>query len=179
MERVAEWERSSLPRERVLGQKWMEVLSRRLRWRSSFEERLTLHEVELGRPSFLTPEEVKRRMERFLPKRLRGVEFHVDMAHHDPRPLNPWHESKGRASSSMTLPRGGSRESPSSGCSSTFQPKSRSAASMPQPTGTTGSSVEPHGEPWPLRGFWTPPKRTSERPVPCLGGNPMLSFEQN
>jgi len=95
MEKVAEWEKSSLPRERALGQKWVEVLSRRLKWRSAFEEKLTLHEVELGRPSFLTPEEMKRRMERFLPKRLREMEFHVDMAHHDPRPLNPWHESKG------------------------------------------------------------------------------------
>jgi hypothetical protein len=29
----------------------------------------------------------------FLPKPLKGIEFHIDMAHHDPRPLNPWHES--------------------------------------------------------------------------------------
>jgi hypothetical protein len=49
--------------------------------------------MEYGRPFFLTPQEVKKRMEAFLPRSLKGIEFHVDMAHHDPRPLNPWHES--------------------------------------------------------------------------------------
>jgi HD superfamily phosphohydrolase len=93
MEKVLEWEKSSLPRERRLGKKWAEVLSRKLKWTSAFEERLALREMELGRPLFLSPEEVKKRMETFLPKRLRGIEFQVDMAHHDPRPLNPWRES--------------------------------------------------------------------------------------
>ncbi len=94
MEKVLEWEKSSLPRERRLGKKWAEVLSRKLKWTSAFEERLALREMEFGRPFFLPPEEVKKRMETFLPKRLRGIEFQVDMAHHDPRPLNPWHESE-------------------------------------------------------------------------------------
>lgn len=95
MEKVLEWEKSSSPREKRLGRKWAEVLSRKLKWTSAFEEKLALREMEFGRPSFLAPEEVKQRMEAFLPKRLKGIEFHVDMAHHDPRPLNPWHESEG------------------------------------------------------------------------------------
>ena len=95
MEKVLEWEKSSSPREKRLGTKWAEVLSRKLKWTSAFEEKLTLREMEFGRPSFLAREEVKQRMEAFLPKRLKGIEFHVDMAHHDPRPLNPWHESEG------------------------------------------------------------------------------------
>jgi hypothetical protein len=70
-------------------------LSRKLKWSSAFEEKLTLREMEIGRPVFLTPKEVKERMEALLPKRLREIEFHVDMAHHDPRPLNPWRESEG------------------------------------------------------------------------------------
>jgi len=95
MEKVLEWEKSSSPREKRLGRKWAEVLSRKLKWTSAFEEKLALREMEFGRPSFLAPEEVKQRIEAFLPKRLKGIEFHVDMAHHDPRPLNPWHESEG------------------------------------------------------------------------------------
>lgn len=93
MEKVLEWRKSHLPKERQLGEKWAEVLSRRLRWRSAFEEKLSLREMEYGRSFFLTPQEVKKRMETFLPKSLKGIEFHIDMAHHDPRPLNPWHES--------------------------------------------------------------------------------------
>jgi len=95
MEKVLEWERSLSPKERQLGKKWAEVLSRKLKWSSVFEEKLTLREVELGRPSFLTPREVEQRMEAFLPTALKEIEFHIDMAHHDPRPLNPWHESEG------------------------------------------------------------------------------------
>jgi hypothetical protein len=94
MEKVLEWERSSSPRERQLGEKWAEVLSRKLKWSSAFEEKLTLREMEMGRPIFLKPEEVKQRIKAFLPKHLKELEFHVDMAHHDPRPLNPWHESE-------------------------------------------------------------------------------------
>jgi HD superfamily phosphohydrolase len=95
MEEVLRWSRSLSSKERQLGKKWDDVLSRRLKWRSAFEEKLTLREMEFGRPPFLTPQEVKQRMEAFLPKKLKGIEFYIDMAHHDPRPLNPWHESEG------------------------------------------------------------------------------------
>jgi HD superfamily phosphohydrolase len=95
MEEVLRWKHSLSEKERRLGEKWADVLSRKLKWRSAFEEKLTLREMEFGRPPFLAPQEVKQRMEAFLPKRLRGIEFHIDMAHHDPRPLNPWHESEG------------------------------------------------------------------------------------
>ncbi|MFB3884319.1 MAG: HD domain-containing protein [Thermodesulfobacteriota bacterium] len=95
MEKVLEWKESGSATERRLGKKWSDILSRKLRWSSVFEEKLTLREIELGRPSFLTPQEVKQRMEAFLPKKVREIEFHIDMAHHDPRPLNPWHESEG------------------------------------------------------------------------------------
>ena len=94
MEKVLEWKKSLSFRERQLGEKWAEVLSRKLKWSSTFEEKLTLREMEMGRPIFLKPEEVRQRIKMFLPKRLKELEFHVDMAHHDPRPLNPWHESK-------------------------------------------------------------------------------------
>jgi uncharacterized protein len=94
MEKVLEWKKSLSLRERQLGQKWAEVLSRKLKWSSAFEEKLTLREMEMGRPIFLKPGEVKQRIKMFLPKRLKDLEFHVDMAHHDPRPLNPWHESE-------------------------------------------------------------------------------------
>jgi HD superfamily phosphohydrolase len=94
MEKVSEWKGSLSPRERRLGEKWAEVLLRKLRWSSVFEEKLALREMELGQPIFLKPEEMKQRIKTFLPNRLKGIEFHVDMAHHDPRPLNPWHASE-------------------------------------------------------------------------------------
>jgi HD superfamily phosphohydrolase len=95
MEKVLDWKRSLSAQERRLGREWAEVLSRKLKWSSAFEEKLMLRKIEIGRPIFLTPQEVKRRMESFLPKRLKAIEFQIDMAHHDPRPLNPWRESEG------------------------------------------------------------------------------------
>jgi HD superfamily phosphohydrolase len=94
MEEVLEWKGSRSAKERRLGKMWADILSRKLKWSSVFEEKLTLREMEMGRPIFLKPEEVKQRIKAFLPKRLKDLEFHVDMAHHDPRPLNPWHESE-------------------------------------------------------------------------------------
>jgi len=95
MERVMGWKRSASSKERRLGEKWEEILSRKLKWSSVFEEKLTLREMEIGRPIFLTPEEVKKRIKDFLPRSLKEIEFHVDMAHHDPRPLNPWQGTEG------------------------------------------------------------------------------------
>lgn len=97
MERVREWKRSCSAKERRLGEKWEEILSRKLKWSSVFEEKLSLREMEVGRPTFLTPEEVKQRMELFLPRAFKKIEFHVDMAHHDPRPLNPWRDTEGKS----------------------------------------------------------------------------------
>ena len=71
MEKVLEWKRSLSPRERQLGEKWAEVLSRKLKWSSAFEEKLTFREMEMGRPIFLKPEEVKQRIKAFLPKHLK------------------------------------------------------------------------------------------------------------
>jgi HD superfamily phosphohydrolase len=55
MEKVLDWKRSLSAREQRLGREWAEVLSRKLKWSSAFEEKLTLREMEVGRPIFLTP----------------------------------------------------------------------------------------------------------------------------
>ena len=57
MEKVMEWKKSLSTKEKRLGEKWGEVLSRKLKWSSAFEERLTLGEMELGRSIFLEPKE--------------------------------------------------------------------------------------------------------------------------
>lgn len=96
MEKVREWKTSLSQRERHLAEKWNEILSRKLRWRCVFEEKLSLREMEAGRPLFLSPQEVQQRIKHYLPRALKGIDFQVDMAHHDPRPLNPWHETEKR-----------------------------------------------------------------------------------
>ncbi len=94
MEKVREWKKSLSKRERYLAARWDDVLSRKLKWRCVFEEKLSLREMEIGRLSILTPQEVEKRIKAQLPKPLKRIVFQVDMAHHDPRPLNPWLESE-------------------------------------------------------------------------------------
>jgi len=91
IEGVLRWRTSRDAEKRDLGRKWDDLLARRLKWRSVYESILTIKGLEIGRAGFVRREEVEQRIRESLPEEARGVEFHVDMAHHDPRPLNPLH----------------------------------------------------------------------------------------
>jgi hypothetical protein len=93
LEEVGRWHdaRESDPQaaeKQTLGAEWRHVLDRRLKWRMSSEEILDQFEARKGQ-SFLDAETVERRVREFLPSRLRGFPFKIDMALQDPRPLNP------------------------------------------------------------------------------------------
>jgi HD superfamily phosphohydrolase len=91
MEEVRKWEASKSEEKKELGSKWNDILARRLKWRSVYETILTIKDLEIGRAGFVRSEEVDQKIRGSLPEGIRDVEFHVDMAHHDPRPLNPLH----------------------------------------------------------------------------------------
>ena len=91
IEGVHRWQKSRNPEKRCLACKWEDLLTRRLRWRSAYETVLTIKGLEIGRAGFVRKEEVEQSIREGLPKDARDIDFHVDMAHHDPRPLNPLH----------------------------------------------------------------------------------------
>lgn len=91
IEGVRRWRRSRDPEKRELARKWKDILARKLKWRSVYETILTIKDLEIGRAGFVGKDEVERKIRESLPEEIRGIEFHVDMAHHDPRPLNPLH----------------------------------------------------------------------------------------
>ncbi len=91
IEGVRRWRRSRDPEKRDLSRKWDDILTRKLKWRSAYETILTIKDIEIGRAGFIRKEEVEQKIREGLPEEAREMEFHVDMAHHDPRPLNPLH----------------------------------------------------------------------------------------
>jgi len=91
IEGVRRWEASKNREKRELAAKWKDILARRLKWRSVYETTLTIKDLEVGRAGFVGKYEVERRIRESLPMGMRDIEFHVDMALHDPRPLNPLH----------------------------------------------------------------------------------------
>jgi len=91
IEGVRRWEKSRDPERRSLAQRWDDLLARRLKWRSTYETVLTIKGLEIGRAGFVRKEDVEQSIRGRLPEEIRDIDFHVDMAHHDPRPLNPLH----------------------------------------------------------------------------------------
>jgi len=91
IEGVWSWRTAEDPERRDLACKWNAILARKLKWRSVYETILTIKDLEIGRAGFVRKEEVEQRIRDSLPEEVRGIAFHVDMAHHDPRPLNPLH----------------------------------------------------------------------------------------
>ncbi len=73
---------------RELAEEWQAIIHRHVKYSMVYE-----HAVELQHPApatrELTPQEFRAAMVRHLPPRLSEVEFVVDIASQDPRPLNP------------------------------------------------------------------------------------------
>jgi hypothetical protein len=91
MEGVRSWRTSKDPEKRDLASNWDDLLERKLKWRSVYETILTIRDLEIGRAGFVRKEDVAKKITESLPEERKGIPFHVDMAHHDPRPLNPLH----------------------------------------------------------------------------------------
>ena len=87
LEEVGRWHEADDPERRALGHEWRQVLDRRIRWRMVHEE--VLDDAEITGWAGMGPDAVAGQVRAALPPALQGVEFQVDLAFQDPRPLNP------------------------------------------------------------------------------------------
>jgi HD superfamily phosphohydrolase len=87
LEEVGRWYDADDAERRALGREWRQVLDRRIRWRMVHEE--VLDDSQISGWAGMRPESVAAEVRAALPPALRGVEFQVDLAFQDPRPLNP------------------------------------------------------------------------------------------
>jgi HD superfamily phosphohydrolase len=87
LEEVGRWHDAADPTRRALGQEWRQVLDRRLRWRMVHEEVLDDSMITVW--GVMRPEYVAGQVREALPAALKDIEFQIDLAFQDPRPLNP------------------------------------------------------------------------------------------
>jgi hypothetical protein len=87
LEEVGRWHDAADPARRALGQEWRRVLERRLKWRMVHEEVLDDSMIKVW--AVMRPEYVASQVREALPPGLRGLDFQIDLAFQDPRPLNP------------------------------------------------------------------------------------------
>lgn len=87
LETVRTWERASDRTKRQLGKEWHRVLGRRVKWKTAYSKVLTLRD-DHPRGPVATPATLESRIRQRLPRRLKGLTFHVDVASRDTRPFN-------------------------------------------------------------------------------------------
>jgi hypothetical protein len=93
---VERWQHAADADTRRLGGQWSAIIRRRIKWKMAYATELTIDTAQKGMLSFQDPGQLEQAMRAQLPRRLRGLEFKVDLATQDPRPLNPMAESNKR-----------------------------------------------------------------------------------
>ncbi len=90
LEGVQRWATDPDPRTRALGAEWAKILNREVKWKMAYDHMETMDEPR-GK-KFWSAQDLEDAIRKHLPEPLRGIQFRVDMARQDPRPLNPWTE---------------------------------------------------------------------------------------
>ena len=87
METVRHWPGERSKAKRALGREWARILGRDVKWKMAYNAFLPTRGDERGR-TFIDRRTVEHHLRQALPPHLRKLDFRVDMANQDPRPLN-------------------------------------------------------------------------------------------
>ncbi len=88
LEGVRKWEGSKNAELAALGREWTAILSREVKWKMAYDVTLSMRVFEKGK-AIIDATELVKRIRRNLPPRIKDLQFRVDMASQDPRPVNP------------------------------------------------------------------------------------------
>ena len=88
LEGVRKWEGSKNADLAALGREWTAILSREVKWKMAYDVTLSMRVFEKGK-AIIDATELVKRIRRNLPPRIKDLQFRVDMASQDPRPVNP------------------------------------------------------------------------------------------
>ena len=92
LEEVNRWaSQTSDPVRRRLGKKWKRILHRNPRWKRAYEYTFSLSDYDDPKIYGMVQDAnlLEKSLRANLPRPLRGIQFRVDLAHMDPRPINP------------------------------------------------------------------------------------------
>ncbi|MDH4161207.1 MAG: HD domain-containing protein [Nitrospirota bacterium] len=88
LEAVRKWGKESDGATTKLGAEWATILAREVKWKMAYDVTLSMRYFAKGNTLIEAPEMVKR-VRKKLPEKLKDLQFCVDMASQDPRPINP------------------------------------------------------------------------------------------
>ncbi len=88
LEAVRRWGIGENGSTAALGREWTAILSREVKWKMAYDVTLSMRAFEKGK-TIIDGAELVKRIRRSLPPKLRDLDFRVDMASQDPRPINP------------------------------------------------------------------------------------------
>jgi HD superfamily phosphohydrolase len=72
----------------ALGREWAAVLTREVKWKMAYDVTLSMRAFEKGK-TIIDAVELVKRIKKNLPQKIKDLQFRVDMASQDPRPINP------------------------------------------------------------------------------------------
>ena len=96
IQEVEQWQYGKDREKKRLGKEWAQIISRQIKWKMAYATELTLDQAQRGMVGFARPEQFEEAIRENLPRRIRTIEFRVDLAMQDPRPINPMAEGNKR-----------------------------------------------------------------------------------
>ncbi len=88
LEAVRKWGGQGDSSLQDLGKQWAAILSREVKWKMAYDVTLSMRAFEKGK-AIIDADELVRRIKKNLPPKIKNLQFRVDMASQDPRPINP------------------------------------------------------------------------------------------
>ncbi len=88
LEAVRQWGKDEQGPLSSLGREWAAILSREVKWKMAYDVTLSMRAFEKGK-TIIDKAELVKRIKKNLPSQLKDLQFAVDMASQDPRPINP------------------------------------------------------------------------------------------
>ncbi|MCX8044617.1 MAG: HD domain-containing protein [Desulfobacterota bacterium] len=96
IQEVESWQRSRDARKKRLGREWAQIINRSIKWKMAYATELTIDRAQKGMLSLGRPDQLEAAIRSLLPRSIRHIQFRVDLATQDPRPLNPMAETNRR-----------------------------------------------------------------------------------
>jgi len=96
IQEVETWQEARDAKKRALGRQWAQIINRRIKWKMAYATELTIDRAQKGMLSLANPDQLEKAIRALLPKPIQRIQFRVDLATQDPRPLNPMAESNKR-----------------------------------------------------------------------------------
>ena len=87
IETVRQWEQETHRTKKRLGREWTKILTRNVKWKMAYSTLVPIPSDTRTRKRTKVPQ-LEQRIRSALPRDLQNLDFRIDMAHQDPRPIN-------------------------------------------------------------------------------------------